>query len=94
MLLFARIFPVERKFDGLTSCVILTGVGNSNFIKRAGSVTLSKILAFLRDESGASGADYALILAIVGAGVIIAAAGLKNAVVGVMNNAAGAGAKS
>ncbi len=30
---------------------------------------MSKLIEFLRDESGASAAEYALILAIVGAGV-------------------------
>lgn len=36
--------------------------------------------AFLRDESGASAAEYALILAIVGAGIALAASLLGEAV--------------
>ena len=34
---------------------------------------MSKFSAFLRDESGASAAEYALILAIVGTGIALAA---------------------
>jgi pilus assembly protein Flp/PilA len=34
---------------------------------------MNKFVSFLKDESGASAAEYALILAIVGAGIAIAA---------------------
>jgi pilus assembly protein Flp/PilA len=37
-------------------------------------------LAFLKDESGASAAEYALILAIVGAGIAVAAGQLGGAI--------------
>lgn len=40
------------------------------------------------DERGASAAEYALILAIVGAAIAVAAVGLGNAVKGAMDNAA------
>ena len=43
---------------------------------------------FLTDESGASAAEYALILAIVGLGIVLAADALKTAIAGAMNNAA------
>jgi pilus assembly protein Flp/PilA len=49
---------------------------------------MTKLVAFLNDESGASAAEYALILAIVGLGVVTAATSLKNAISGAMNNAA------
>lgn len=39
------------------------------------------------DESGASAAEYALILAIVGTGIALAAFGLGTAISGAMNNA-------
>jgi pilus assembly protein Flp/PilA len=42
---------------------------------------------FTRDESGASAAEYALILAIVGAGIAVAAAALGGAISGAMNRA-------
>ncbi|MEP5938638.1 MAG: Flp family type IVb pilin [Erythrobacter sp.] len=42
---------------------------------------------FLRDESGASAAEYALILAVVGAGIALAAFNLGSAI-GVSINAA------
>jgi pilus assembly protein Flp/PilA len=42
---------------------------------------------FLRDESGASAAEYALILAIVGAGIAFAAFTLGGAISGAMNSA-------
>ena len=51
---------------------------------------MTKVLAFLKDESGASAAEYALILAIVGAGIAAAAAGLGTAVKGAMDNSASA----
>jgi pilus assembly protein Flp/PilA len=49
---------------------------------------MSKIVEFLRDESGASAAEYALILAIVGVGIVVAAGTLRDAISGAMTNAA------
>jgi pilus assembly protein Flp/PilA len=49
---------------------------------------MTKFIAFLRDESGASAAEYALILAIVGAGIVAGATLLSGAIGGAMNNAA------
>jgi len=48
----------------------------SNFLK-----------SFLRDESGAAAAEYALILAIVGAGIAVAAANLGTAISTAINSA-------
>jgi pilus assembly protein Flp/PilA len=45
-------------------------------------------LKMLHDESGASAAEYALILAIVGAGIALAAIGLGNAITSAMDSAA------
>lgn len=45
--------------------------------------------SFLRDDSGASAAEYALILAIVGAGIALAAVGLGDAITTAMDDAAG-----
>lgn len=45
------------------------------------------VRGFLRDESGASAAEYALILAIVGAGIAVAAAALGGAISGALNSA-------
>lgn len=42
---------------------------------------------FVRDESGASAAEYALILAIVGTGIALSAAALGTAVKGAIDNA-------
>jgi pilus assembly protein Flp/PilA len=50
---------------------------------------MNKIVAFLKDESGASAAEYALILAIVGIGIVVAAQGLASAISGAMTNASG-----
>ena len=44
--------------------------------------------SFLKDESGASAAEYALILAIVGAGIAVAAGALGTAISGAINTAA------
>jgi pilus assembly protein Flp/PilA len=49
---------------------------------------MTKIISFLRDESGASAAEYALILAIVGAGIVGAALALSGAISTAMTNAA------
>lgn len=46
------------------------------------------IKSFLRDESGASAAEYALILAIVGAAIVIGAVALGTAIGGAMDEAA------
>jgi pilus assembly protein Flp/PilA len=45
------------------------------------------IKALWADDSGASAAEYALILAIVGTGIALAALGLGGAISGEMNNA-------
>jgi len=50
---------------------------------------MTKFASFLQDESGASAAEYALILAIVGGGIAVAAVALKDAVSGSINSAAG-----
>lgn len=46
------------------------------------------IKTFLNDESGASAAEYALILAIVGAAIVIGAIALGDAIGGAMDTAA------
>ena len=48
---------------------------------------MSKIIAYLTDETGASAAEYALILAIVGAGIAIAALTLGNSISVAINTA-------
>ena len=45
------------------------------------------VTSFLRDESGASAAEYALILAIVGSAIAVAALGLGGAIADAMNDA-------
>jgi pilus assembly protein Flp/PilA len=49
---------------------------------------MKTFIRMLKDESGASAAEYALILAIVGAAIALAAVTLGGAVSGAMNNAA------
>lgn len=46
------------------------------------------VKTFLRDESGASAAEYALILAIVGAAIVLGAVALGNAIGEEMNETA------
>ncbi|TCJ39488.1 Flp family type IVb pilin [Parafrankia sp. BMG5.11] len=43
--------------------------------------------SFIRDESGAAAAEYALILAVVGAGIAVAAIALGTAITGAITNA-------
>ena len=45
------------------------------------------VTSFLRDDSGASAAEYALILAIVGAGIAVAAIALGGAIGGALTDA-------
>ena len=55
---------------------------------RIGVFTMIKFVKnFVTDESGASAAEYALILAIVGTGIAVAAWGLGGAISGAMNSA-------
>ena len=48
---------------------------------------MKKFIKLLKNVSGASAAEYALILAIVGAAIALAAFNLGNAVKGAMDNA-------
>lgn len=45
------------------------------------------VKSFVMDESGASAAEYALILAVIGSVIAIAAIGLANAIGGAMDDA-------
>jgi pilus assembly protein Flp/PilA len=47
-----------------------------------------KFINMLRDKRGASAAEYALILAIIGAAIAVAALGLSGAISAEMNDAA------
>jgi pilus assembly protein Flp/PilA len=49
---------------------------------------MTKFLKLLKDKSGASAAEYALILAIIGSAIAIAALGLGDAIGNRMTNAA------
>ena len=49
---------------------------------------MTKFVSFLKEENGASAAEYALILAIVGAGIAVAAIALGGAIGGAVNSAA------
>ena len=49
---------------------------------------MRKFISMLRDKSGASAAEYALILAIIGAAIAVAALGLSGAISAEMNDAA------
>lgn len=49
---------------------------------------MKTFIKMLKDESGASAAEYALILAIVGVGIAVAAVTLGGAIGGAMNTAA------
>jgi pilus assembly protein Flp/PilA len=49
---------------------------------------MSKFMSFLKEENGASAAEYALILAIVGAAIAAAAIFLGNTIASAVNSAA------
>ncbi len=48
---------------------------------------MKTFINMLRDEAGASAAEYALILAIIGGVIALAAIGLGDSISGAMNNA-------
>jgi pilus assembly protein Flp/PilA len=48
---------------------------------------MSKIVSFLKDENGASAAEYALILAIIGGAIAIAMIALGGAIATAINSA-------
>jgi len=48
---------------------------------------LNAILRFVKEEEGASAAEYALLLAIITLGIILAVQGLGNAISGAINTA-------
>ena len=48
---------------------------------------MSKVISYLNDENGASAAEYALILAIVGAGIAVAAIFLGGTIGNVVSKA-------
>ncbi|WP_324805870.1 Flp family type IVb pilin [Sphingomonas sp. LY29] len=49
---------------------------------------MKKFINMLRDKRGASAAEYALILAIIGSAIALAAVGLSGAIANEMNSAA------
>ncbi len=49
---------------------------------------MSKFVEMMKDEAGASAAEYALILAIVGSGIAVAAVALGGSISSAMNRAA------
>lgn len=55
---------------------------------RLGGNLMSKLVHFMRDESGASAAEYALILAIVGLGIVLAVGALRDAISGAIDKTA------
>lgn len=73
-----RLRPLAEEYDSRSIG------GRADFL---GGYPVSKLIAFFKDESGASAAEYALILAIVGVGIVTAATALKDAIATAMNNA-------
>lgn len=57
-------------------------------IVTARRTVLSRIISFLNDESGAAAAEYALILALITAGIATAVTGLGTAITTAIGNAA------
>ncbi len=73
--------------DASTRCRPDQRVGQVSTLEELG-FTMSKILAYLNDENGASAAEYALILAIVGTAIAGAAVLLGSAISNALGNAA------
>ena len=64
-----------------------TDAHSSEFGTLIGVNEMTFVKTFIRDESGASAAEYALILAIVGAGIALAAFALGGAISNSIGNA-------
>jgi pilus assembly protein Flp/PilA len=67
-----------------TILFVPSGTGGSNIRGR----TMKTFINMLRDDRGASAAEYALILAIIGAVIALAALGLADAIGNAMNDTA------
>lgn len=61
--------------------------GQTRPVGNQGNFKMTILKKLWNDESGASAAEYALILAIVGTGIAVAAYGLGTSISGAMNNA-------
>ncbi|HUH24911.1 MAG TPA: Flp family type IVb pilin [Brevundimonas sp.] len=61
--------------------------GGPDFQSDERSKPMTKLMSYLTDENGASAAEYALILAIVGTGIAAAAFALGGSITGAMNRA-------
>ena len=79
-------FAVALAFQFGTGSTLTAPAGAASSYR---GYAMSKFFSkFLRDESGASAAEYALILAIVGIGIVAAAGALRDAISGAMTRAA------
>jgi pilus assembly protein Flp/PilA len=72
-----------------TACLSFEGADAVWALQQWGFDMRSFLSSFIRDESGAAAAEYALILAIVGAGIAIAAKNLGTAISSAINSAQG-----
>jgi pilus assembly protein Flp/PilA len=77
-------------FVPLSSALSFSKEAGADFESNNGVLNMRNFLkSFLRDESGAAAAEYALILAIVGAGIALAAQNLGTAISSAINTAQG-----
>jgi len=74
-------------FRGVRVLAFSKGAGAVLGPKQWGIVMRNFLKSFIRDESGAAAAEYALILAIVGAGIAVAAKELGTAISSAINTA-------
>jgi pilus assembly protein Flp/PilA len=72
---------------GTASGVWSESIGDGRPVNSSGGSHMKTMIRLWNDESGASAAEYALILAIVGAGIAIAALTLGNTISNAMNSA-------
>jgi len=62
--------------------------GGRRIVIKVGVISISKFVAFLKDESGASAAEYVLILGLVGLAIVVGATALGTALNAKFNAAA------
>jgi pilus assembly protein Flp/PilA len=81
-----RAYPIKLTTAQLMAGILILGSDHSSKGRQATtsgarSITMKSLFSrFVKDESGATAIEYALIAAVIGLGILTGAQGLKNAI--------------
>jgi pilus assembly protein Flp/PilA len=78
----------KRKVNAAASDAAKVAGGLAHTVEGGSMSRLTRVMRFLKDEDGASAAEYALILAVIGAGIGAAAVYLGDNIAAALNDAA------